>query len=92
MKSSTSLFGGLRLYHHHDPVIAPIVDTHHHALRAALPFLGLLAAGPKTRSPWFSTPFRALGAALVAYKFLLPERLSFWSAAPTSLIYSVPSP
>ncbi len=70
-------------------LLAPIVDTHHHAL-LLLPFLGLLAAGPRRPVHLAFYVFFARWEPLVAYKFLSPERLSFWSAAPASLIYSIP--
>jgi hypothetical protein len=70
-------------------LIAPIVDTHHHAL-LLLPFLGLLAAGPRNPAHLAFYAFFARWEPLVAYKFLSHERLAFWSSAPASLIYSLP--
>ena len=70
-------------------IIAPIVDTHHHAL-LLIPFLGLLTAAPRRPVHLAFYAFFARWEPLVAYKFLSHERLSFWSAAPASLVYSVP--
>ncbi|MDD5302164.1 MAG: glycosyltransferase family 87 protein [Elusimicrobia bacterium] len=70
-------------------LIAPIVDTHHHAL-LLIPFLGLLASGPRGAVPLAFYAFFARWEPLVAFKFLSQERLAFWSAAPASLVYSIP--
>lgn len=70
-------------------LIAPIVDTHHHAL-LLLPFLGLLASGPRRLIPLAFFAFFARWEPLVAYKFLSQDRLAFWSGAPASLVYSIP--
>ncbi len=70
-------------------LIAPIVDTHHHAL-LLLPFLGLLGSGARRPAPLAFYAFFAGWQPLVAYKFLSSERLSFWSAAPGSVVYSLP--
>lgn len=70
-------------------LIAPIVDTHHHAL-LLLPFLTLLSAGPRRPAHLAFYAFFARWEPLVAYKFLSSGRLGFWSEAPASLIYSLP--
>jgi hypothetical protein len=70
-------------------LIAPIVDTHHHAL-LLLPFLAFLSAGPRNPAHLAFYAFFARWEPLVAYKFLSPGRLAFWSAAPASLLYSLP--
>lgn len=70
-------------------LIAPIVDTHHHAL-LLIPFLGLLAAAPRDPVDLAFYAFFARWEPLVAYKFLSSERLAFWSGAPESVVYSLP--
>ena len=70
-------------------LIAPIVDTHHHAL-LLIPFLGMLSSGTRRPAHLAFYAFFARWEPLVAYKFLSHERLSFWSGAPVSLVYSLP--
>lgn len=70
-------------------LIAPIVDTHHHAL-LLIPFLGALGSGTRRPAQLAFYAFFARWEPLVAYKFLSHVRLSFWSAAPASLLYSIP--
>lgn len=70
-------------------LIAPIVDTHHHAL-LLIPFLGALGSGTRRPAHLLFYAFFARWEPLVAYKFLSQERLSFWSGAPASLVYSLP--
>lgn len=70
-------------------LLAPIGDTHHFAL--LLPgFLALLEG--ESRPAWALVlyAFFARFEPLVAYKFVSPERLAFWSRAPQDLLHSLP--